>query len=167
MSGQKEDRDVVLVCLGKEPAADARLAERTRHRPVNKIEVIELRTDKKYGKFFTHRPATARVHIKRAQGKIVMEIKDFISPSIIERLNMDQTVFKAQITDWRAMVDSVMIDIAYDGQALNVALTDLPERKADLVAGRYELPAPTGPTTVAVKITDMLGEEVLVSRALD
>ena len=146
---------------------DAWLAERTRHRPVNKIEVIELRTDKKYGKFFTHRPATARVEIKRTKDKIVVEIKDFISPSIIERLNMEQTVFKAQITDWRAMVDSVMIDTAYDGQIFNVALTDVPERKTDLVAGRYELPAPAGPTTVAVKITDMLGEEVLIAKRVE
>lgn len=32
--------------------------------------------------------------------------------------------------------------------------------------GRYELPAPAGPTTVAVKIIDMLGEEVLVTGAV-
>jgi hypothetical protein len=159
----KEDRHVALVCLGKEPAVDTWLEDWNRHRPVNKIEVIELRTDKKYGKFFTHQPARARVDIKRIKDKIVIQIKDFISPTIIERLNMDQTLFKAQITDWRAMVDSVMIDTAYGGQVFNVALSDVPERKADLVAGRYELPAPSGRATVAVKITDMLGEEVLVT----
>ncbi len=65
-------------------------------------------------------------------------------------------------TDWRAMVDSVMIDTSYDGKVFNVALSDVPERKTDLVAGRYELPAPDRSTTVAVKITDMLGEEVIV-----
>ena len=54
-----------------------------------------------------------------------------------------------------------MIDTAYDGRVFNVALSDMPERKTDLVTGRYELPAPEGPTTVAVKVTDMLGEEVL------
>jgi hypothetical protein len=142
---------------------DTWLEDWNRHRPVNKIEVIELRTDKKYGKFFTHQPARARVDIKRAKNKLVIEIKDFISPTIIEHLNMDQTLFKAQITDWRAMVDSVMIDTAYNGQVFNVALSDVPERKTDLVAGRYELPAPSGRATVAVKITDMLGEEVLVT----
>ena len=31
------------------------------------------------------------------------------------------------------------------------------------VQGRYELPSPTRPTTVAVKIVDMLGEEVLAT----
>jgi hypothetical protein len=154
---------MALVCLGKEPAVDDWLEDWNRHRPVNKIEVVELRTDKKYGKFFTHQPARARVDIKRVKDKIVVQIKDFISPTTVERLNMDQTLFKAQITDWRAMVDSVMIDVAHDGQVFNVALSDVPERKADLVVGRYELPAPKGPTPVAVKITDMLGEEVLVT----
>ncbi len=76
---------------------------------------------------------------------------------------MDENLFRAQITYWRAMVDSVMIDTAYDGQVFNMAFSDVPERKADLVSGRYELPAPSGPTTIAVKITDMLGEEVLVT----
>jgi len=59
-----------------------------------------------------------------------------------------------------------MIDPAYDGQVFNVALSDVPERKTDLVAGRYELPAPNGDTTLAVKIIDMLGEEVLVTLAV-
>lgn len=52
----------------------------------NKIEVIELRIDPKYGKFFVHQPAQARVDIQRADGIIIVEIKDFISPTIIERL---------------------------------------------------------------------------------
>ena len=60
-----------------------------------------------------------------------------------------------------------MIDTTYNGQAFNVAISNVPERKSDLVSGGYELPAPAGPTTVAVKITDMLGEEVLISRLLD
>jgi hypothetical protein len=62
------------------------------------------------------------------------------------------------------MVDCVLIDPAYDGQAFSVALADVPEKKDDLVSGAYELPAPEGETTVAVKIVDMLGEEVLVTK---
>jgi len=60
------------------------------------------------------------------------------------------------------MVDVVMIDAAYDGEVFDITLSDVPERKDDLVTGRYELPAPADETTVAVKIVDMLGEEVLV-----
>ncbi len=54
----------------------------------------------------------------------------------------------------------------YDGEVFNVAIADLPERKTDLVSGLYELDAPSGAAAVAVKITDMLGEEVLVVESL-
>lgn len=59
-----------------------------------------------------------------------------------------------------------MIDPAYDGKVFNVALSDVPERKTDLVAGRYELPASAGGADVTVKIVDMLGEEVLLVNTL-
>jgi hypothetical protein len=35
-----------------------------------------------------------------------------------------------------------LIDTAYDGAVFNAALADVPERKQDLVARRYELPPP-------------------------
>jgi DNA modification methylase len=159
----QEDRDVTLVCLGKELAVDAWLEEYNKHRPVNKIDIIELRTDQKYGKFFLHQPAQAQVKVERQGDRVVVEVKDFISPTIVERLEMDTPLFKAQIPDWRAMVDVVLIDTAYDGEVFSIALSDVPERKDDLVEGRYELPASEGETTVAIKIIDMLGEEVLVT----
>jgi len=163
-----EERDVVVVCLGKELAVEAWLEEWNRLRKKgdvpNKIEVIELRTDPKYGKFIAHQPARAKVSIRRVKDKLVIEIEDFISPAILERLSQQEGVLKPKITDWRAMVDSVMIDPAYDGKVFNIALSDVPEKKSDLVAGHYELPAPKGKTIVAVKITDMLGEEVLTSQ---
>ncbi len=162
-----EDRPVTLVCLGIELAAQVWIEEWNRLRKgkdaVNRIDVIELRTDPKYGKFIKHEPARARVKIARRKDKILVEIEDFISPTIIERLQQQAGILSPKIDDWRAMVDVVMIDPAYDGQVFNVALSDVPERKSDLVSGRYELPAPRGETTVAVKVIDMLGEEVLVT----
>jgi len=59
------------------------------------------------------------------------------------------------------LADCVMIDPAYDGRVFNIALSDVPETKSDLVSGKYDLPSSKGKTTVAVKIVDMLGEEVL------
>lgn len=161
-----EDRGVVLVCLGKEPAADAWVGEWNQMRrgktAVNRIEVVELRTDPKYGKFFKHQAATARVKIRRERQSVVVEIQDFISPSIIERLEQQAGLLKPKIEDWRAMVDSVAIDADYDGKVFNVAVSDVPERKSDLVEGRYEIPSRKAGQTIAVKIIDMLGEEVLV-----
>ena len=165
-----EDRDIAVVSLGKELAVDAWLEDWNRYRKQkgfpNKIDIIELRTDERYGKFFEHKPAKAKLDIKRAGGKIKIRIRDFISPTILERLQQQAGILSPQIDDWRSMVDSVMIDTAYDGKVFNVTYSDVPERKNDLVEGEYQLDAPKRKTTVAVKITDMLGEEVLETRLL-
>jgi DNA modification methylase len=163
----EEDRHIVMVCLGKETAADAWIddwnALRKGKTSVNRIEVIELRTDPKYGKFIKHRPAEATVRVERLDGKVRVAVEDFVSPTIIERLEMDTPLFRAKIPDWRAMVDCVMIDPDFDGDVFRVALSDVPARKGDLVSGSYEIEAPDGgASVVAVKIIDMLGEEVLV-----
>ena len=85
-------------------------------------------------------------------------IDDFISPSILERLGQQEGVLAPQITGWRSMVDSVMIDTAHDGEVFNVVVIDVPERKTDVVTGTYEVELPAGSSApVAVKITDMLG----------
>jgi DNA modification methylase len=160
-----EQRDIMVVCLGKELAVEKWLEDWNRLRKrgdvPNKIEVVELRTHPRYGKLFIHKPATAKVEIERKNDKIKVEIKDFMSPSIIEHLVDQSGTLQPTIDDWRAMVDCVMIDPTYDGQVFNVAISDIPEKKTDFVAGTYELEAPQTKQTVAVKIIDMLGEEVL------
>ena len=139
---------------------------RTGQDPVNRITVIELRTDSKYGKFIKHEPAAAKVKITRKNGIVLVEVEDFISPTIIERLQQQAGLLQPKIDDWRAMVDCVMIDSAYDGKIFKVALADVPSKKTDFVTGRYEMPVPEGKTTIAVKIIDMLGEEVLMVHEL-
>jgi hypothetical protein len=89
-----EDRNITVVCLGMELAANTWIEDWNRLRKgqnaVNKIEVIELRTDPKYGRFLTHEPASARVKMLRmkrgGKSEIAIEIQDFISPTIIKRL---------------------------------------------------------------------------------
>ena len=162
-----EGRDVVVVGLGKEIAVDAWLTEWNKLRKQgnlpNKIEVIELRSDPKYGGFFTHETAQAKVSFKRVKEGVEITIDDFISPTILERLsqqNKNNPLFQPHIDDWRAMVDSVMIDNAYDGEVFNIALADVPAKKNDLVDGKYVVDVVEG-ARVAIKVTDMLGEEVL------
>ncbi|MEP7134300.1 MAG: site-specific DNA-methyltransferase [Chloroflexota bacterium] len=168
----EEERDIVLVGLGKEYAVEVWLEEWNKLRKQgnipNKIEVIELRSDPKYGGFFTHEPAKAKVAFKRAGDKVEITIDDFISPTILERLkqqNKDNPLFSPQVSDWRSMVDSVMIDSAYDGKVFNITLANVPEKKNDLVEGKYAVEAKKG-ATIAVKVTDMLGEEVLVVKSV-
>ena len=162
-----EDRDIVVVCLGKETRVDPYVAEINKKRPINHYKIIELRTDEKYGKFFTHNPAKAKVDIKKKGDKVLVEIKDFISPTIIERFKMEEDIFSVKITDFRSMIDTVLIDTDYDGKTFNISYSDVPEKKKDLIKGAYEPPAPDKKSfTVVVKIIDMLGEEVLVTRTI-
>lgn len=162
-----EDRAITVVCLGKELASDNWLHEWNRLRKKktdpHHIEVVELRNDPKYGGFIQHEKAQARVTVKRKGDKLHVEIRDFVSPGILQRLAQQSGVVQPKVADWCAMVDSVMIDTAFDGAVFNVVHADVPARKTDFVAGEYELEAPDCETTVAVKITDMLGEEVLVT----
>jgi adenine-specific DNA-methyltransferase len=157
-----EDRDITIVALGKETACDARLAEHNRRGAPNRITLVELRSDPKYGKFFAHQTASAEVHLDRSETELRVVIDDFLSPTIVERLGAQEGIVAPRITDWRTMVDSVLIDPAYDGTVFRIGTADVPEGKTDFVAGAYDLdPAMAGPT-IGVKITDMLGEEILV-----
>lgn len=162
----EEERDILVVSLGIEHAARDWLDHYNQNRPINKMHLVELRSDRKSGGFLRHEPMTAQVTIRREGDKLVIEIADVVSPSILQRLNKEAGVFRAEIPDWRAVVDCVLIDSHYDGQVFNVAFADVPERKQDFVAGRYELPAPKVGACVAVKIIDMLGEELTHATAV-
>jgi DNA modification methylase len=161
-----EDRDITIVCLGKEIAVDPWIDEWNKKHPVNKIKVIELKTDKKYGNFLIHKPAEAKIKIERNGNKAIIEIEDFISPTIIERLNIDNKLFKVKIPDFRSMIDCVLIDTNYDGKIFHIVYSDIPEKKSDLVKGRYEIEISKKKIKVAVKIIDMLGEEVVIVKEI-
>ena len=62
---------------------------------------------------------------------------------------------KEDISDWRELVDAVMIDFNYDGAVLQPTVMDLPEH-GKLVQGSYGIPEDAG--TIRVKITDLLSE---------
>ena len=157
-----EDRDITIVCLGKELAVEQWIEEWNKKHSVNKLKVIELKTDQKYGRFFIYKPAEAKVKIEREVNKVIIEIKEFISPTIIERLNMDSKLFNVKIPDFRAMIDCVLIDTNYDGSIFHIVYSDVPENKSDLIKGKYEIEIPNKKTNLAIKIIDMLGEEILV-----
>jgi len=160
-----EDRDITIVCLGKEFAVDAWIDEWNKKHPVNKIKVIELKTDKKYGNFLIHKPAEAKVKIERKdKNKAIIEIQDFISPTIIERLNIDNKLFKVKIPDFRSMIDTVLIDNNYNGKTFHIVYSDVPEKKQDLVKGKYEIEISSNKTRIGVKIIDMLGEEIIITK---
>ena len=162
----EEERNITIVCLGKELTVDPWIEDYNKRHQVNKIDVLELRGDKKYGKFFTYNPPQAKIEIQRRENKAFIEILDFVSPSIIERLNDPESLVKAKISDFRSMIDLVLIDNDYDGTVFRISKSDIPERKSDLVEGKYEILLSKEKTTVAVKIIDMLGAEVVVAKEI-
>ncbi len=107
--------------------------------------------------------ARARVIVRRDDETtpplIRVEVEGMVSPAV---LALARQAAAPRIDDWRAVVDSIMIDPAYDGVVFRPALVDAPRKRADMVRGRYELASSTGNSVVAVRITDVLGEEVLV-----
>ncbi|MFA5360528.1 MAG: site-specific DNA-methyltransferase [Candidatus Paceibacterota bacterium] len=161
-----EDRNITVVCLGKELAVDPAIEEWNKKHPVNKIKVIELKTDKKYGSFLIYEPDEAKVKIERKGNKAVIEILDFISPTIIKRLNIDNNLFKVKIPDFRSMIDYVLIDTNYDGKTFHIIYSDVPEKKSDLIKGKYEIEIPEDKAKIAVKIVDMLGEEKIIPKEI-
>ena len=70
-------------------------------------------------------------------------------------------MIKVKIPDFRCMIDTVLIDTNYDGKTFHIVYSDVPEKKGDLVKGKYEIELPNQNGKVAIKIIDMLGEEVL------
>lgn len=162
----EEERDLLVVSLGQEHRARVWVENYNQNRPINKIHLIELRTDRKAGGFIKHEPMSVQASFQFEGDKLIVAIDEVVSPSIIARLDLQEGVFRAQIPDWRAVVDCILIDANHDGSIFNVTLADVPERKQDLVAGRYQLAAPPVGTVVAVKVIDMLGEERIVSLSI-
>lgn len=55
----------MLVCLGIEDAARDWIERHNRQHPINRIHIIELRTDRKAGGVIRHEPMSARVRIEQ------------------------------------------------------------------------------------------------------
>ncbi len=152
-----ETRDIVVFCNGSEMEIIVELAREKS--PINKIIVRDIQRDG----VTTDHPAEADVSIVKRGKKAKITIAEYISPSILARMEIDRTLFDEQIDDFRAQIDCVLIDTDYNGRHFNVVESDLPAKKNDYVRGEYEVALPRPGAAVAVKITDMLGEETVVT----
>lgn len=135
---------ILLVCMGHEPDLKAQLELEVKPHRID-VEVVDILRDKSQLEF--KRDSEARLAIKDGN----LEIERFYPMNLLQKLSLQ----KEQVTDWREMVESIMVDWNYDGAILQPVELDVPE-KNDLVSGRYEVPEDAG--TVRVKITDLLSE---------
>ena len=154
---------IVIVCYGQELNTQPWIEDWNKRTPVNKIKVIDLRTDKEKGGFIIHESPQAKVEIKRISDDTArIEIKEFISPTVIKRFNLEGSLLQKTIEDFRSMIDFVLIDPNYDGKVFKSVYVDIPKKKQELIKGKYEIKVLPGKTTVAIKIVDVLGDEILI-----
>jgi len=164
-----EDRDVVVISLCRETKVDAWVEDWNKKQPFKDTRSKKrmrqfIIFDLKDKNFVSYEPSKAEVEIERVdKNKVKVKIISFISPTIINRLNLEPGLLQKKIPDFRSMIDVVLIDTNYDGEVFKIGFSDVPEKQNDLVKGEYELEISEKPTKVAVKIIDMLGEEVLVT----
>ena len=142
-------------CNGSELGIIEELAQEKS--PINKIIVRDIQQDG----MITNQPSEADVRIAKEGKKVKIKIADYISPSILARMEIDRTFFDEQIGDFRAQIDCVLIDTDYNGENFNIVESDLPQKRTDFIKGEYELTLPRADAKVAVKVVDMLGEEVI------
>jgi DNA modification methylase len=136
---------ITLVCMGHEPDLSAHLILAAKPYKIE-VEVVDILRDKADLEF--KRDSDAKVVVK--DGELVIE--RFYPMNLLQKLSMQ----KEAVDDWRELTESILIDWNYDGAVLQPAVVDIPEKKTDLVVGRYKVPADAG--TIRVKITDLLSE---------
>ena len=145
-------RGVLILCSGHEYDV---LDYAKRLNVVNiPFEIRDILTDRK--DIIFKRPPEADIALKLDGGKAVVQIRQFYSPMLLQKLQLEDD--PEEIDDWRQLVEAVLIDPNYDGEVLKPAVQDIPGKK-DMASGVYELPL-TGPgQKIAVKIVDVLSEE--------
>ena len=153
-----DERDVMVICNGAEEAALEASARHERMSPVNRIEIADVRSRG----MLLRRPPEAEIKIEKRGKVATARILDYISPTILARLDIDRTVFDEQVEDFRAQIDRVYWDADHNGEHFNITGCDIPEKRKDLVKGEYKITLPRPDAKVAVKIIDMLGEETVV-----
>jgi len=128
-----------------------------------KVEIRDILTDKKNLIFKKKPEAKIQVKVEKDK-KLSVEIKEFYSPILIRKLEIEnekmlKKEYQAKVEDFRQIIDSVAIDVDYDGKLFNAEITDLPNKK-EIIKGKYDWDyTKKGKYTVAVKIVDVLGEE--------
>ena len=154
----EEARNIVIICSGQEMALANEIAIYNKN-AVNKIEIGDIQKDG----LIAFNPAFADVGIKRTKNKINIKIKDYLSPTILKRLELDKNIFREQITDFKSQINIVLFDFNYNGEFFNICDSDIPKKKNDLIKGDYQFAIDQKNIgKIAVKIIDMIGEETLI-----
>lgn len=159
---------VVVICSGIE--LDVRDFLKKENKTGVEVKVYDILTDTKDLIFKQYPESKVSVSVKSK--KLSVEIKEFYSPLLMRKLELENgKVLKkereAKVKDFKQIIDSVAIDVDYDGKLFNAEVMDVPDKKS-VIAARYSFEYPKkGKYTVAVKIIDVLGEEYFETFAVE
>lgn len=151
---------VIVICSGME--LDVRDFIKKENKTGVEVKIYDILTDTKDLIFKQYPESKVKVATKGT--KLSVEIQEFYSPLLMRKLELENgKVLKkereAKVKDFKQIVDSVAIDVDYDGKLFNAEIMDLPDKK-EVIKTRYEWEYPKkGKYTVAIKIIDVLGEE--------
>ena len=142
---------VTLICMGHEAdlAAQLKINMKSAGYDID-VEVVDILRDKSNLEF--KRDSEAEITVEGRK----LFIREFYPMNLLQKLS----ILKEDVSDWREMVESVMIDWNYDGSILEPKEIDIPA-KNELVKGVYDIPDDVG--TIRVKITDLLSESLEVT----
>lgn len=141
---------ILIVCMGHEPDLQAHLQKEVSFKL--DVEIVDILRDKSNLEF--KRDSEALIAIKADS----LAIEKFYPMNLLQKLSLQ----KESVSDWKELVESVMIDWNYDGAILQPSIVDIPG-KNEFVTGSYKVPADAG--TIRVKITDLLSESLEVELA--
>ena len=133
-----------FICMGHEPDLAAAFKAKVPNYKID-VEVVDVMRDSK------------DLHFKHdSDAKIVRDgdnlvIEEFYPFNLMQKLSW----MEDDVTDWRQLVESVMIDWNYDGAVMEPSVRDITE-KEELVKGVYPIPEDFG--VIKIKITDLLSE---------
>jgi len=154
------EEGVLVICSGME--LDVMDFIKKENKTGVKIEVRDILTDKK-NLIFKKKPE-AKIEVKAKDKKLSVELKDFYSPILMRKLEIENEKVlkkdhKARVEDFKQIIDSVAIDVDYNGKLFNAEVMDLPDKK-EVIKTKYSWDyTKKGKYTVAVKVVDVLGEE--------
>lgn len=159
---------VIVICSGME--LDVRDFLKKENKTGVEVKIYDILTDTKDLIFKQYPESRVKVAVKST--KLSVEIQEFYSPLLMRKLELEngkmlKKEHEAKVKDFKQIVDSVAIDVDYDGKLFNAEIMDLPEKK-DVIRAKYDWEYPKkGKYTVAVKITDVLGEEYFETFEVD
>ena len=134
---------IMLLCMGHEPDLKAHLEQECGYRL--DVKVVDILRDKSNIEF--KRDSEANINIDGNE----LYIESFYPMNLMQKLSMQ----KESVSNWKELVESILIDWNYDGAAMEPLVLDIPD-KDELVSGSYVIPQDAG--TIKIKITDLLSE---------